>query len=89
MWPERDGVLQSCLVFQHIFTEADQAVRPPRPKATDPDSVSLCASEGIPLCFNSGAVLLCPARSVFVGRVAAAGSSGDGEESCTPGQRGV
>lgn len=45
---------------------------------------SLMPSEEIPLCFNSSAVLSCSARSVFVGRVAAAGSGRDGRDSRTP-----
>lgn len=82
-------MLHSYLAFQHIISGADQAVPLPGPKATLADSVSLCASVGIPQRFNSGAVLSCPARSVFVGRVAAAGSGGDGRESRAPRQRGV
>lgn len=87
-WPKSDGMLHSYLVFQHFISGAEQAV-PSGPKATLADCVSLCASVGIPQCFNSGAVLSCPARSVFVGRVAAAGSGGDGRESCAPRQRRV
>lgn len=51
--------------------------------------VSLCGSAGISQRLNCAAVLSRPHRSVFVGRVAAAGSCGDGRESGTPRQRGV
>lgn len=88
-WPKGDGMLHSCLVFQHIIAGTDQAVPPQRPKPTPLHRVSLCAFVGIPQCLNSAAFLSCPARSVFVGRVTAAGSGRHGRESCTPWQRGV
>lgn len=91
-WPKSDGMLRSYLVFQHVISGADQAVPSSGPKATLADclqTVYPCVSVGIPQRFNSSAVLSCPARSVFVGRVAAAGSGGDGRESCAPRRRGV
>lgn len=88
-WPKSDGMLHSYLEFQRIISGVDQAVPPPEPKATLLDRASLSASVGIHQCFNSSAVLSCPARSVFVGRLAAAGSGRDGRESCTSRQQGV
>lgn len=82
-------MLRSYLVFQRIISGADRAVPPAGPKATLADCVSLCTAAGIPQRFNSGAVLSCPSRSVFVGRVTAAGSGRDGAEGRAPRQRGV
>lgn len=82
-------MFHSYLEFQRIISGVDQAGPPLEPKATLPDRVSLSASVGIHQCFNSSAVLSCPARSVFVGRLAAAGSGGDGGESCASRQQGV
>lgn len=50
-------------------------------------SVSLWAFRRTCSCFNSTAVFSC--RSVFTGRVAAPGSSGDGEDGRPPRRRGV
>lgn len=83
-WPKTDGMLHSYLVFQLLILGAEQAVPLPGPKETLADCVSLCASVGFPQRFDSGAALSRSARSVFVGRVAAAGSSRDGRESCAP-----
>lgn len=74
------------LMLHHTVTGA---VPQPGPRATLLDCVSLCAPVGNPQCFKSGAVLSCPARSVFVGRVTSAGSSGDGKDSCTTWQWGI
>lgn len=78
--------------YWHVISGADQAVPRPGPKATLVDRrlrIPLVSPRGSRSRSNSSAVLSRSARSVFVGGVAAAGSCGDGAESCSPRQRGV